>query len=77
MTLLLPPEKTIDRWLRRIGHPRAYRSAGLENRYGTYRAVPEPLWRSLLRKKGELPPEGWGFLSGLQQPENPPSEPMG
>ncbi|MCC5850579.1 MAG: hypothetical protein JJU29_21030 [Verrucomicrobia bacterium] len=74
MTLLLPHEKKMDRWLRRIGHPRAYSTAGLEKPHGTSRAVPEPLWRSLLRRKGAVPPEGWFFLPEEQCPENPPPE---
>lgn len=61
MTLYFPEQNAVDRWLERIGRPRAYSVGDAGAGTGTFRAVREPLWRSLLRKPGSPPPAGWSF----------------
>ncbi len=64
MTQFFPPETFIDRLLKRMGRPRAFRVEGGNANYGVFRATPEPLWRSLFRKKGAAPPDGWMYRPG-------------
>lgn len=68
MTTLLPPESSVDRLLKRLGHPRAYFMGGMHSTYGIAKALPEPVWRSVLRKRGKPAPNGWMY----RQDEDPP-----
>jgi len=71
MTLLFPPENRLDRWLARRGHPRAYRVNIPVQPYGTFKAIREPMWRSLFRTRGAPPPEGWSYCFMSNESDNP------
>lgn len=61
MTLYFPNKTPSERFLERIGRPRAFFVGGKGSERGSATAVPEAFWRSLLRKPGKPLPDGWSF----------------
>jgi hypothetical protein len=74
MTIRIPEADLFDRILQLFGKRRAMKiPADIYQKFGPYvysRAVKESFWRTLLRPKGQKPPEGYVYAEDLIESVN-------